>query len=509
MKPKMLEASRVYEQELDKNRLDEALPNRMMITYELFEQEVSKYDKALEALKAMYEALPILRAQAEEKSSIPVNVHNEVQATVRTLCNKLTDSNMRCYYDDNNPHIYRNTTDNAIDDLDVEFNVDGRRYLIQMSDYIDMEQCRQWLSQREEFGVNLVSMGGVEQNDTLADLLYTSYFNNEKLITRDESGFSVDMDAVNDRLMEMKYRPFAVPKVEYKAITAEELMEMRNNELENEEKKFTPVKITNHADLGDNIVICGMKAIELRDYVPLVSKSESLARELNEFVFSHGKTLYGKDSAIENILPMPALVLKGSDEELPIGKNITFFETEEDYYVIGKNNVSGEVYAVSFDLMKHIEDAIDYIQNWVEEHRENSNGHRPSQSSLIDIAFHCWKESKEFKEETSIGYDEDVDMLVHHHNKIGECASEIVEAYLKFDYLKGGYDNPYDKALWDKVFDLPNYVWDKEIAERLNNYLEKVFDLMKYENFRVEEVAEQEKDTIANDEAEQDERDDI
>lgn len=242
MIPKMLEKTRAYERELDREvkRKEDRLLTAMLMSYELFEEKLNTFPyndgQTLNIFKAMFASIPALRTQAEAKYGVDelslIQVNKEVASTLKAMCRTTTNNSMNCFY-----HY-----GNGVNVLEFEFIApNNKNYLIDMNTYIELEECRQWLSERKEFDVKLVTIDGRKQNDSLADFLYTDYYNNlyshdaSKPITRDKTGFSVDMDVVNNRLIEMKYRPFAVPKIEYKAVTVEELRGMKDNSIEEEQ----------------------------------------------------------------------------------------------------------------------------------------------------------------------------------------------------------------------------------------------------------------------------------
>lgn len=249
MIPKILDATRAYEFELGERNGN--LSFDKMMPYEMFEEKMNNFPfdgQELNVFKAMYKSIPTLRTQIEAKYGVDepysIRVDNEVASTLKTMCRKLAGDSVNCYYGYHDgkyslefeflaPHI-RNK---------IHFDFRMIPYKVDMGTYIELEECKQWLSKKEEFDVRLVSMDGKKQDDRLVDFLYTSYFNSlysakdnsPKPIVRDKTGFSVDMDAVNDRLIEMNYRPFAVPKIEYKAVTVEELRGVKDNSIEEEQ----------------------------------------------------------------------------------------------------------------------------------------------------------------------------------------------------------------------------------------------------------------------------------
>lgn len=244
MMPKMLEATRAYEQRLDREitRNEDRLRNAMLMSYELFEKKLDTFpydSQTLNVFKAMYASVPALRAQAEAKYGIDESssqqVDNEVTSTLKAICRTTTNNSMNCYYE--------HCGDNYV--LEFEFTApNNKNYFIDLNTYMELEECKHWLSKKKEFDIKLVSVQGTEENDSLADFLYTNYYENlytskkdtYKPITRDKAGFFVNMDAVNDRLIEMKYRPFIVPKTKYRVATLDEFgkmereMEMRGKE---------------------------------------------------------------------------------------------------------------------------------------------------------------------------------------------------------------------------------------------------------------------------------------
>ena len=246
MMPKMLEATRVYEQELDREvkRKDDRLLSGMalLMSYELFDKKLATFpydSQTLNVFKAMYASIPALRAQAEAKYGIDEpsskQIDKEVASTLKAICRTTTNNSMNCYYN----------YCNGLYTLEFEFTApNNKNYFIDLNTYMELEECKKWLSEKKEFDVKLVSVQGTEENNSLADFLYTSYYENlytskkdtYKPITRDKTGFFVNMDAVNDRLIEMKYRPFIVPKTKYRVATLDEFREMEMRDKEQDER---------------------------------------------------------------------------------------------------------------------------------------------------------------------------------------------------------------------------------------------------------------------------------
>lgn len=246
MMPKMLEATRAYEQRLDREvkRSEDRLLSgmSMLMSYELFEEKLNTFpydSQTLNVFKAMYASVPTLRAQIEAKYGVDeppsIQVDKEVASTLKAICRTTTNNSMNCYYD----YYNGNYT------LEFEFTApNNKNYFIDLNTYMELEECRHWLSEKKEFDVKLVDVRGRELNDSLADFLYTNYYENlytskkdtYKPIIRDKTGFFVNMDAVNDRLIEMKYRPFIVPKTKYRVATLDEFREMER-EMEMRDKE--------------------------------------------------------------------------------------------------------------------------------------------------------------------------------------------------------------------------------------------------------------------------------